>query len=123
MLHEPLKHRALGRWRGILTSLGVPAKALSNRHGPCPVCGGKDRFRFDDKGGRGTWICSHCGAGDGVELVKRFLRVEFKDAARAIEQHIGDAPVATAGMRGQSDAQKREEMKDLWGRSTLITPD
>ena len=54
-------------------SLGVPAKALTNRHGPCPVCGGKDRFRFDDKGGRGTWICSTCGAGDGIELVKRLL--------------------------------------------------
>ena len=71
MRHEPLKDRALGRWRGILPALGVPAKALSNRHGPCPMCGGKDRFRFDDKGGRGTWICSKCGAGDGIELVKR----------------------------------------------------
>ncbi len=71
MQREPLKDRALGRWRGILPALGVPAKALSNRHGPCPMCGGKDRFRFDDKGGRGTWICSQCGAGDGIELVKR----------------------------------------------------
>ena len=54
MRHEPLKDRARGRWPGILTALGVPAKALRNRHGPCPVCGGKDRFRFDDKGGAGN---------------------------------------------------------------------
>ena len=83
MLHEPLKDRALGKWQGILPALGVPSKALSNRHGPCPMCGGKDRFRFDDKGGRGTWICSKCGAGDGIELVKRIQNVEFKEAARS----------------------------------------
>ena len=47
----------IARWAGgagSSPSLGVPAKALTNRHGPCPICGGKDRFRFDDKGGRGT---------------------------------------------------------------------
>jgi putative DNA primase/helicase len=69
---EPLKDRAKGRWRNILPSLGIPSKALTNRHGPYPMCGGKDRFRFDDKGGRGTWFCSQCGGGDGIELVKRF---------------------------------------------------
>ncbi len=93
MRHEPLSQRALHRWPGILAALGVPSKALRNKHGPCPMCGGKDRFRFDDKGGRGTWICSQCGAGDGIELVKRFCNLEFKDAARVIEQHIGAAPL------------------------------
>ena len=100
---SPLKDRALGRWRGILPALGVPAKALSNRHGPCPMCGGKDRFRFDDKGGRGTWICSKCGAGDGIELVKRIQNVEFKEAARLIEQHVGAAPIIAASNRPVPD--------------------
>ncbi len=99
MRHEPLKDRAVGRWKGILPSLGIPSKALTNRHGPCPMCGGKDRFRFDDKGGRGTWFCSHCGAGDGIELVKRFQNCEFKDAARLIEQHYPR----------RSDPQRRQE--------------
>ncbi|MDI5829610.1 hypothetical protein MJN51_36035, partial [Salmonella enterica subsp. enterica serovar Kentucky] len=35
------------------------------RHAPCPACGGKDRFRFDDNG-RGSFICNQCGAGDGL---------------------------------------------------------
>jgi len=26
------------RWLDILTALGVPAKFLRNRHGPCPMC-------------------------------------------------------------------------------------
>ena len=79
---------------GILTALGVSSKALRNKHGPCPMCGGKDRFRFDNKGGRGTWICSQCGAGDGVELVKRLLNADFKEAVKAIDQHLGSAPAA-----------------------------
>ncbi len=32
---------------------------------------GKTRFRFDDKEGRGTWICNHCGAGDGADLAMK----------------------------------------------------
>lgn len=124
MQREPLKDRALGKWRGILPALGVPAKALVNRHGPCPMCGGKDRFRFDDKGGRGTWICSRCGAGDGIELVKRFQKVEFKEAARLIERHVGSAPVMPAGKhRPPTDARKREEMVALWKRARPIKLD
>ena len=123
MLREPLKDRAAGRWPGILAALGVPSPALRNRHGPCPIpgCGGRDRFRFDDKGGRGTWICSKCGAGDGIELVKRMQGVDFKEAARLIEQHIGAAPVVRNVQR--SDAKTREEIAALWQRSKPITLD
>jgi putative DNA primase/helicase len=124
MLHEPLKDRALGRWRGILTSLGVPGKALTNRHGPCPVCGGKDRFRFDDQGGRGTWICSRCGAGDGIELVKRLLNIEFREAAKLIEQQIGTAPeIRNKQQTRQTDELKRSGIVALWNRSHEITLD
>lgn len=126
MQREPLKERARGRWPGILSALGVPAKALKNRHGPCPVCGGKDRFRFDDKGGTGSFICNQCGAGDGIELVKRLRGVEFKEAARLIEAQIGTAPVIATRQNGravQDDAARREEMAALWKRSQPITPD
>jgi len=128
MRHEPLKDRAMNRWHGILPAIGIPPKALTNRHGPCPICGGKDRFRFDNKGGRGTWICSHCGAGDGIELVKKFLGCDFKEAARRIEQHIGAAaiivrdfsrPVSTA----VTNNVQRDDKVKLWNRSKLITPD
>jgi len=123
MRHEPLSQRVLGRWPGILTALGVSSKALRNKHGPCPMCGGKDRFRFDNKGGRGTWICSQCGAGDGVDLVKRLLNADFKEAARAIEQHLGSAPVSFAGSRPRPSEQIRKEMIGLWKRSRSIELD
>lgn len=41
---------ARGHWSRILPALGVTV--LKNRHQPCPVCAGKDRFRFDDREGR-----------------------------------------------------------------------
>ena len=45
----------------------------NGRHCPCPVCGGKDRFRFDNKDGRGTYICNQCCSGDGLELIKTII--------------------------------------------------
>ena len=33
--------RARGRWREILPRLGIDARFLVNRHGPCPLCGGR----------------------------------------------------------------------------------
>ena len=46
---------ASGRWRDILEVLGgLQAEQLSNRHQPCPMCAGTDRYRFDDKDGSGV---------------------------------------------------------------------
>lgn len=80
---------ARGRWRGILPAFGLDERQLSGRHCPCPVCGGKDRFRFDDKEGRGTFYCSGCGAGDGVQLAQRVSGQPFKEVARQIERLAG----------------------------------
>ena len=60
--------RARHRWREILPQLGIETRFLTNKHGPCPLCGGKDRFRFDDKDGSGSYYC-RCGPGVGVILV------------------------------------------------------
>ena len=109
----PISERARGRWQDILVSLGVPERVLNRKPQPCPFCGGKDRFTWDDKAGSGSFICRHCGAGDGVAFVKRFLKCEFVEAAKAIEGHIGAAQVrAPKAWRGE-DAQKAAMMA-LW---------
>ncbi len=121
---EPIWDRARGRWPGILTAIGISSKSLRNRHGPCPICGGKDRFRFDDKGGNGTWICNQCGAGKGVRLVELFLKTDFKGAAQEIEKHIDAAPVmATSTGQRDTDGAQREQMISLWKRAKPITLD
>lgn len=126
MQREPLKDRAVGRWHGILAGLGLSSKTLSGKHTACPLpgCGGKDRFRFDDKGGNGTWICSQCGSGAGIELVKRYLGADFKAAAVEIEKHIGASPVMASGRKTPATTeQKRREMSALWGRSKPLSLD
>lgn len=68
------------RWPEVLMQLGVDERYLTGKHGPCPVCGGRDRFRFDNKWKRGNWICTHCGSGDGFEIVKKMRGISFAAA-------------------------------------------
>lgn len=95
---------AQGRWPSILTVLGIDERALSGKHGPCPMCGGKDRFRFDDREGRGTYFCSGCGAGDGVQLAMGITGQSFRDVAREVERIAGTVrPSNTKPERSDDD--------------------
>jgi len=101
------KERAVGRWKSILPAFGVTPQQLTGKHGPCPLCGGKDRFRFDDKAGNGTWFCNQCGAGDGLGLVIRLRRVAFKDACKLIDAHLPGATVETRSATARVDWAER----------------
>ncbi len=107
-----LADQARGKWAAILPVLGVKKEFLTNRHGPCPMCAGTDRFRFDDKG-RGMWFCNQCGSGDGIELVKRVNNWEFKEAAREIEKHVGTAPIIEI-RNGPDPAVIKAEINSIW---------
>jgi putative DNA primase/helicase len=109
----PIAELARGRWKGMLPRLGVPPSALTGKHGPCPVCGGKDRFRFDNKDGKGTWICSQCGAGDGFRLAQLVKGVEFVDVARIVEGLVGS--VQPEPIRpGQTAAEQHQRLNETW---------
>ncbi|WP_207458638.1 toprim domain-containing protein [Azospirillum sp. SYSU D00513] len=109
----PLRDRARGRWRSILAQVGIPAAALTGKHGPCPICqAGKDRFRFTDHQGTGAWICNHCGHGTGADLVMAVLGVEFKEAALRIEAVLGCASVEPP--REPDVEEQRARMNALW---------
>jgi putative DNA primase/helicase len=66
-----LLQSAHGNWAAILLAAGVPDRFLTGKHGPCPFCGGKDRYRFTDYQQRGGFICSRCNpdGGDGLALL------------------------------------------------------
>src|SRR5215475_4805253 len=115
----PLKDRAQGRWSRILPALGIGQTFLTGKHGPCPLCGGKDRWRWDNLEGRGTWICSKCGAGDGISLVMRKNGWEFSETAKRIEAVIGSTPT-DAPKRARGDREKRDAMNKLWASSKVI---
>jgi putative DNA primase/helicase len=111
---------AIGRWPGILQALGIDARYLGNKHGPCPVCEGKDRYRFDDKNGRGTWICSHCGSGDGFGLLQRVHGWSFSQAAKEVDRLIGSVlpgPVAVE----RTEQSKLQALREAWNASKPVT--
>src|SRR4029077_20552253 len=115
----PLRDRAEGRWLGILPALGITESFLTGKHGPCPLCGGKDRWRWDNLEGRGTWICTKCGAGDGIALVMKRNGWEFREAAKQIEAIIGSV-TADLPKRERSDRDKRDAMNKLWRVSKTV---
>jgi putative DNA primase/helicase len=77
-----------GRWESTLNCLGLTIPE-NKKHGACPICGGSDRFRFDDKEGRGTYYCNQCGAGDGFTLTSKALNLSVRDAANVINNIVG----------------------------------
>jgi putative DNA primase/helicase len=87
---EAVKQQTVGRWPGILDTLGI--EVGHGKHCACPMCGGEDRFRFDDREGRGTWFCNYCGAGDGFKIVQEVLTIDFKEAITEIAKIIGNIP-------------------------------
>jgi len=99
--------RARGRWREILPRLGIETRFLQNRHGPCPLCGGKDRFRFDDRDGTGSYYCNQCGPGVGTILLRKLRGWTFAEACNAIDEIIGTAAPTTPKSRGTDTTEGR----------------
>lgn len=118
-MRKPLSDRARGRWAGLLPLVGVDSRYLSGKQGPCPMCGGKTRFRFDDREGRGTWICNHCGAGDGADLALKVTGCEFRDLAERIDSLLGSVPPQAVRRRASLDTS-REALRRLWRESTPV---
>ncbi|CAJ1766015.1 hypothetical protein LHJMPILO_00334 [Aeromonas veronii] len=106
---------AAGHWPDVLAGLGIETPCRG-KHGPCPACGGKDRFRLDDKGGRGTFICGQCGAGDGLDLVCRVTSKNPKEAAELVAPLVGLSaggldPVERERIHQQQQARAEQERK------------
>lgn len=116
---KPLRERAKGRWRGLLPMFNVSPKILNGKHHPCPGCGGKDRFRFDDKEGYGTYYCSGCEPGDGIKLVQVANGWDFKTTAEKLEAVMGDVK-QVAVRADRSMDKKRESQKSLWNGALAI---
>jgi len=107
---------ARGQWESLLLTLGITVPRRG-KHGPCPVCGGTDRFHFDDQEGRGTWHCRQCDgkqAGDGLDLVAKVMDKSLKETAQEVALALG---LTTGGLddeairQRQAQAAKRAEQE------------
>lgn len=112
---------ARGRWRGILLHFGLDPKFLDGKHGPCPFCQGKDRFRWDDKDGTGSFFCSQCGAGSGMTLLEKFKGWDFAQTAREVDAILGNVQ-ADQVKAERTDQQKRASLRSLLQHSKHLQP-
>jgi putative DNA primase/helicase len=87
------REQAQGKWRAVLTELGIPGNVLDKRPHPCPSNGeGVDRFRFADRAGTGNFFC-HCSDGDkgGLALLMCCKGLSYAEAAKEVERVAGNA--------------------------------
>ena len=89
--------------------------------GPCPACGGTDRFAINDR--RGVYNCRACGGGDGLSLVRLVLGCDFRAALTWL---CGDAaaevdPELAACRRREREAQEaaRAREADRYRRAAI----
>lgn len=124
-MREEARDLARNWWPGILNAAGIAEGHLCNKHGPCPVCGGTDRFRFDNKDGSGSFFCSSCGPGDGFKLLMNFKGCTFSEAAEFVRTWRGiqpeDAkPIIPPSKPEETDAEKLAKLQKLWRKSRPI---
>ena len=112
-------------WESTLPRFGIDRQFLSKKHGPCPTCGGTDRFRFDNKGGKGTFFCSFCGAGNGLTLISKYTGCTIAEAikklngAQLITPHKRQAFAKKEA--AANDVNKlRKALQNLWVGSKSI---
>ena len=80
------------RWSLILPALGVPSELLTRKPKPCPFCGGRDRFVFDDRNGNGDYYCRGCGGGSGFVFLHKFHGWSYARVNSEIDKIIGNLP-------------------------------
>jgi putative DNA primase/helicase len=108
-----------GKWHAILAHFGIDSSYLNGVHGPCPLCNsGKDRWRFDNLNGDGTWICSVCGSGGGISFLRKKFNWDFKKTCIEIRKIINECEVQ---IKPQVDNKKIQEyINSIWRESSEI---
>lgn len=117
-LIREVTHAAADRWPSVLASLHINVSDSPRKHTACPACGGKDRFRFDD-GGRGSFICNQCGAGDGLDLIRKVNKCDTTEAARmaadvlGIDYRVDERNEEVARQRREQMEAERQQRKQV----------
>jgi len=67
----------------------LPAMKPKGPHefaGPCPQCGGEDRFIvWPDRPRGGAYLCRGCGSqGDGIQFMREFMGMSYPEACAAL---------------------------------------
>ncbi|MCB5196858.1 toprim domain-containing protein [Deefgea salmonis] len=118
-----IKELARDNWLAILLAAGISTEFLTKKHSACPVCGGKDRFRFTDKEGRGCFICNQCtpDGSDGFGLLAAYRQTDFIGSVRFVADYLGGAAVLAvapdAAAIAERQARELTEQRRAWEKA------
>jgi len=101
---------------------GIKLVGRGERVGPCPVCGGRDRFSINVK--KQVWNCRGCAkGGDVVDLVRHLDGVDFKAAVVTLggDERKPIAPVKpTVHHEKEDDQEKTERALGIWDEASEV---
>lgn len=97
----------------VVSMLGARLKRAGNEHvGPCPLCGGDDRFAV--KPSENVFVCRGSGGGDGIAMAMHVRSLEFVAACELIL----DEPPPRGGhdtppqpINAEAERERREDQK------------
>ena len=116
-------------------SLCIDGGRATRRKAPCPICGGKDRFQFDNKDNTGSAYCQKCGGMSGLKLLMLATGKTMREAMAAItgtDAGASSIPVLTPEKRKEQErlaavaqAEKvkiaRKRLIKTWSEARAIT--
>jgi putative DNA primase/helicase len=124
------------QWLALLQRYGVPATSLTGKAAPCPICGGNDRFTYDNKRGRGDWVCRQCDNGnpraaDGFELICKSAGMTFRELMTELEggsladvrKQVARMPNASQQKKSPDPKWKLERLTSIWERASSLGQD
>jgi phage/plasmid primase-like uncharacterized protein len=90
---------------------GIQLKGRNEKVGPCPVCGGTDRFGVNIS--KGLWNCRGCNkGGDVIEFVRH---IDSCDFLTAIETLIGEKQPDNNPEQERSDPERERRLAQQRG--------
>ena len=106
----------------VASERGFAFDRAGNHAGPCPHCGGKDRFSISVR--KGAFLCRQChpkGGGGAISLVMFLDDVGFRDAVQTLTgarhtsvRQLKSAPTAINSV--DHDRRQHEKARWLWSR-------
>lgn len=117
---EGVRLAARGKWfNHILPAVGFDVDILDGSHGPCPWCGGTNRFRAIDEEA-GAVFCNQCFSeenGSGFDAVMKMKGGTFPQAVETVAGILGISKTRTL------EQSATENIVDLIARLKRMPPD
>lgn len=108
---DDVKAKAAKSWAdAIFPRFGI--EVVFKKKMPCPACGGKDRFWYDDKNSNGDYFCQQCGAGDGFSLIQKCTHLSFPDTIAEVAAIVGLDATSNITDADREKWRKEKELRD-----------